>query len=243
LSKEEWKEYFAGHWRFGGARQLGHEAMFPEELPRRLIRMFSFVGDTVLDPFLGSGTTVKAAMEQKRHALGYEINEDFLEVMREKLGIKDRLPFAGSLQILRRFEQVNIAETDYTPRLPEAEPAIRGRASDYKGRHLHRVVRIVDENTIRLDNGQQVQFLGVKIAKAEETLKYLRERILGKRVFINKAVPKDDVGSLVAAQVYLKNKIFVNGYLIKSGLAVAEPHGVIASASSTTPPAPTNMSG
>jgi len=62
LTKAEWKEYFAGHWHFGGARQLGHEAMFPEELPRRLIRMFTFVGDTVLDPFLGSGTTVKLSL-------------------------------------------------------------------------------------------------------------------------------------------------------------------------------------
>jgi DNA modification methylase len=58
LTKEEWKEYFAGHWAFKGAKQINHEAMFPDELPRRLIRMFSFVGDNILDPFLGSGTTV-----------------------------------------------------------------------------------------------------------------------------------------------------------------------------------------
>ena len=51
MTKEEWKEYFQGHWNFGGARQDGHIAMFPEELPHRLIKMFSFVGDTVLDPF------------------------------------------------------------------------------------------------------------------------------------------------------------------------------------------------
>jgi DNA modification methylase len=239
LSKEEWKEYFAGHWRFGGARQLGHEAMFPEELPRRLIKMFTFVGDTVLDPFLGSGTTVKAALEQNRHALGYEISEDFLEVMREKLGIKDRLPFGGSIQILRRVEQVKIAKTGYKPRMPKAGPAIAGKGSDSGSRELHRVVRIVDESTIRLDNGQQVQFLGVKVAKAEETLRYLRERILGKRVFIKKAVAKDGAGSLVAARVYLKNRILINSYLTKSGLAVAEPHGLAAAASSPNPPGPT----
>jgi DNA modification methylase len=61
LSKEERKEYFQGHWRFNGEKQVGHEAMFPEELPRRLIKMFSFVEDIVLDPFLGSGTTVLQA--------------------------------------------------------------------------------------------------------------------------------------------------------------------------------------
>jgi len=52
LTKEEWKEYFSGHWHFPGERQIDHEAMFPEELPKRLIKMFTFVGDTVLDPFL-----------------------------------------------------------------------------------------------------------------------------------------------------------------------------------------------
>jgi len=42
LTKEEWKEYFSGHWHFGGAKQIGHEAMFPDELPRRLIKMFTY---------------------------------------------------------------------------------------------------------------------------------------------------------------------------------------------------------
>lgn len=56
-TKEEWNTYFASHWTFGGAKQDGHIAMFPEELPARLIKMFSFAGETVLDPFMGSGTT------------------------------------------------------------------------------------------------------------------------------------------------------------------------------------------
>ena len=62
LSKEEWRQYFTGHWNFVGERQSnGHAAVFPEELPKRLIKMFSFVGETIIDPFLGSGTTVTAA--------------------------------------------------------------------------------------------------------------------------------------------------------------------------------------
>ena len=61
MTPEEWNTYFAGHWNFTGARQNGHIAMFPEELPKRLIKMFSFYGETVLDPFAGSGTTALAA--------------------------------------------------------------------------------------------------------------------------------------------------------------------------------------
>jgi DNA modification methylase len=73
MTREEWKAFFSGHWSFGGERQTLHEAMFPDELPCRLIRMFSFVGETVLDPFLGSGTTVKVALDLGRKAIGYEI--------------------------------------------------------------------------------------------------------------------------------------------------------------------------
>lgn len=89
LSNEEWRKYFTGHWNFAGAKQNeGHIAMFPEELPRRLIKMFSFVGESILDPFLGSGTTSKTARELKRNSIGYEINKDFLPVIEDKIGAK-----------------------------------------------------------------------------------------------------------------------------------------------------------
>jgi site-specific DNA-methyltransferase (adenine-specific) len=87
LTLEEWNEYFYGHWNFSGERQNKHLAMFPEELPKRLIKMFSFVGDTVLDPFLGSGTTCLAAKNLNRNSIGYEINEEFLPIIKEKLRI------------------------------------------------------------------------------------------------------------------------------------------------------------
>jgi len=87
LTTEEWNEYFYGHWNFPGEKQKGHLAMFPKELPGRLIRMFSFTGETVLDPFLGSGTTTLAAGELDRHSRGYEINPDFIPLVEEKLGL------------------------------------------------------------------------------------------------------------------------------------------------------------
>lgn len=100
LSNEEWRKYFTGHWNFAGCKQDKHIAMFPEELPRRLIRMFSFVGETVLDPFLGSGTTSKVAKELKRNSIGYEINKDFLPIIEEKIG-KSKLSLFNQKDIIK----------------------------------------------------------------------------------------------------------------------------------------------
>ena len=84
LSMEEWNEYFSSHWSFCGVKQNRHIAVFPEELPKRLIKMFSFVGDTVCDPFMGSGTTALAAGNLGRNSVGYELNKDFRAFYKEK---------------------------------------------------------------------------------------------------------------------------------------------------------------
>ena len=88
LSKEEWNTYFASHWTFGGAKQNEHIAMFPEELPSRLIKMFSFVNETVFDPFAGSGTTLLAAKNLGRNSIGYEINKNFIPIIKNKLNVE-----------------------------------------------------------------------------------------------------------------------------------------------------------
>lgn len=85
MTDEEWNTYFSSHWNFPGAKQSEHIAVFPEELPKRLIRMFSFVGDTICDPFMGSGTTALAAMKWGRNSIGYEINRDFRRYYHEKI--------------------------------------------------------------------------------------------------------------------------------------------------------------
>jgi len=87
LTKEERLKWFRGVWDdVAPDRQKSHVAMFPVELPRRLIRMYSFWGETVLDPFLGSGTTSLAAALEGRNSVGYEINPEFEELIRRKLG-------------------------------------------------------------------------------------------------------------------------------------------------------------
>lgn len=85
MTNEEWNKYFYGHWNFPGDRQKNHLAAFPFELPNRLIRMFSFIDETVLDPFLGSGTTSLAAMNVNRNSIGYEINKEYIQRIRTRL--------------------------------------------------------------------------------------------------------------------------------------------------------------
>lgn len=85
ISDEEWHTFFTSHWNFSGERQDKHIAVFPEELPYRLIRMFSYCGDTVLDPFMGSGTTALAAIKNGRNAIGYEINPNFFAFYKDKV--------------------------------------------------------------------------------------------------------------------------------------------------------------
>jgi DNA modification methylase len=215
LTKEEWKEYFAGHWNFGGARQVGHEAMFPEELPRRLIRMFSFKGDTVLDPFLGSGTTVKVALELGRNGVGYEINPNFLGTIP---WARESLLLYNEIQIIEAASQSEaLPEIDYTPAIQNAAARPEAHGLGVDPANLHKVTHIIDAQTIRIDNGPSVRFLGVRIDQKDETIEYLRTRILGKNVLIkdNYVIGPD----LLAGYVYLKNRIFINAYLIKSGLA------------------------
>lgn len=80
ISIDEWKNYFSGIWNFSGEKQINHIAMFPEELPKRLIKMFSFVGDTIFDPFIGSGTTAVVAEKLGRKWIGIEINPNYVKI-------------------------------------------------------------------------------------------------------------------------------------------------------------------
>jgi DNA modification methylase len=72
-----------------GASTRNHPAPYPLELAERLIRMFSFVGDTVLDPFLGTGTTTLAAMRHGRNSIGFEIDDHYLDHARRRLETAD----------------------------------------------------------------------------------------------------------------------------------------------------------
>jgi DNA modification methylase len=86
FSKPERDEWFSQIWSLRGARQdQEHTAPFPQEIPYRLIRMFSCLGDTVVDPFAGSGVTLKVAREHGRRAIGFEINHALEPVLRSNV--------------------------------------------------------------------------------------------------------------------------------------------------------------
>ena len=214
LSKEEWKEYFKGHWNFPPAKQIGHEAMFPEELPRRIIKMFSFVGETVLDPFMGSGTTAKVCIELGRNVVGYEINEDFEKVIREK--VKN-----DNVQIIKLNKEINLSEVNYEPLIQDAKPYIEPEKFNFK-ENLYKVIEILPDGKIKLDTGLIVKFKGIRINQMDKLLNYLKQNVLRKEVFLKFDSNSTVNSNFVEAYVYLKNKIFINSYLIKVDIASVE---------------------
>jgi len=111
FTKRERDEWFSQVWKVQGVRQSvdGLErrvAAFPEEIPRRLIRMFSVLGDLVLDPFLGSGTSLKAAMELGRRFVGYEKLEEMTEIIRRKTQAgSEKIEFLEQAEIIPQLAE------------------------------------------------------------------------------------------------------------------------------------------
>lgn len=215
MSRDEWKTWFSGHWELGGARKKGHEAPFPEEIPRRLIRMFSFPGDTVLDPFLGTGTTAAVAQSLGRHAIGYEISEEFTGLAMEKLG-----PGAVCREARRARSLLArgalLARGSWVPRLPDLVLA-EGGTAPAPGPTLHSVVSVAQDCSLMLDSGLRVVFLDIRVSDPSAALSYLTQRVLKKKVFLMDAQPAGE--STVRARVLLKNRISISAQLVKAGAA------------------------
>ena len=94
LRRQEYAEFTKQIWTLRRVREKenvnGHIAPFPDEIPHRCIKLYSFIGDTVLDPFGGSGTTTKMAMENKRNSILYEIERTFLDIIKDKINFAQR---------------------------------------------------------------------------------------------------------------------------------------------------------
>lgn len=87
ITREEFMEWTNGVWNFSGEskKRTGHPAPFPVELPKRCIKLFTFVDDVVLDPFLGSGSTLVACLQSNRFGVGVDINENYCELAKKRL--------------------------------------------------------------------------------------------------------------------------------------------------------------
>ena len=88
ITRDEFLEYNKSMWNFPAesARKIGHPAPFPVELPRRLIQLYTFENEIVLDPFMGSGQTAIATRKSGRHYIGYEINETYVALANRRIG-------------------------------------------------------------------------------------------------------------------------------------------------------------
>lgn len=87
ILREEFLDWTKSVWSFAAvtARKIGHPAPFPEELPHRLIQLYTYKGEVVLDPFAGSGTTCLAAARDGRHYIGYDTNENYIQLAEKRL--------------------------------------------------------------------------------------------------------------------------------------------------------------
>lgn len=237
MTTAEWNQYFSGHWNFGGEKQGdGHIAMFPMELPRRLIKMFSFAGERVLDPFLGSGTTIRAAMELGREGVGYEVNRDFAPAIRKKLGVEENALLCLNSVVFQESQTQPIERKAAT--LPVAESSTRfverqvdpkqfrfgsvienGDAQKPRQRGM-KVTHILQPHRLRLEDGGEIQLLGIKplSEKIEQANSYLCEMVLNKNVFLKFDENRLSENGVLQAYVYLENKTFINAKLIKHGL-------------------------
>lgn len=101
ISADEFKEWVLGIWTFNGesAKRIGHEAPFPRALPERCIKLLSFPGDTVLDPFAGSGTTLIEALERGRKTLGIEIEPKYCQLIKDRIWKECRVRLHKSLPV------------------------------------------------------------------------------------------------------------------------------------------------
>ena len=237
MTKEEWKEYFSGHWNFCGTKQDGHIAMFPEELPKRLIKMFSFVGDIVLDPFLGSGTTSLSARNLDRNSIGYEQNLDFIPYIKRKLDVNQVGIFKTEYIFIKQeitnpdfnieinklpyiFKDFHKFDNKTDPKKLQFGSKIDHNSSSEREEY-YSVKEIISPEIIKLNNDLIVRLIGVKENKKSNgrAIEFLRIKTIGQKVFLKYDETKHDKNNNLMVYLYLKNKTFINAHLIKKGLA------------------------
>lgn len=236
MTKEEWNQYFSSHWNFSGVKQSEHIAMFPEELPKRLIKMFSFSGETIFDPFLGSGTTTLAAKNLGRNSIGYEINKEFESVIKEKLNINQLSLDEDTIEFLEDKENNNYS-FDKLPYIFEDAHKLDKKIdikknkfgskidnSKEKREDLFSVKEVISPNKILLNNGMEIKLLGIKEKDnfKPQAINYLKEKFNKRKIYLKYDLQKYDKNNNLMCYVYLDNKTFINNHLIRTGFVDVE---------------------
>ncbi|MDX9750619.1 MAG: DNA methyltransferase [Flavobacteriales bacterium] len=236
MTSEEWNTFFNGHWYFPGAKQDKHLAMFPEELPHRLIRMFSFPGETVLDPFMGSGTTALAARKLNRDSIGYEINPAFIPIIRERIGTDDAFTqvetevikqpeITPDLETRIRALPYQFVDTHKLDKKIDVKKIQYGSKIDAsstgKREEYFSVKEVISPELLRLNNDLTIRLIGIQQNPTVngEATEYLINKVRGKKVFLKYDEIKHDKDNNMMAYLYLENKTFINAHLLKEELA------------------------
>ena len=235
MTNEEWNTYFNGHWYFNGAKQDKHLAMFPEELSARLIKMFSFPSETVLDPFMGSGTTALVAKKLNRNSVGYEVNPEFIPIIKERIGGNDafmqvkteiiRQPeitvdFEEQIEKLPyRFIDTHILDKKIDVKKLQYGSKIDAESSGQREEYFT-VKEIISPELIKLNNDIVIRLIGIKENPAMngQAVAFLHKKLKGRRLFLRYDKVKYGSDNRLMAYLYLENKTFVNAHLLKAGL-------------------------
>ena len=199
--------------------------------------MFSFVGETVFDPFMGSGTTALAARNLNRNSIGYEINKDFRQYYEQKVisnsifnhntyniredadsyninGLIDNLPYLFR-DPLKMNNKVDVKTLQFGSKID---------ISSGKREELYSVKQVLSPNLLELSSGLIVKLLGVEPnpTKVKQATDYLLNKTKGHKVYMRFDEIKYDAHNQLLCYLYLENRTFINAHILKEKLAIAD---------------------
>lgn len=200
--------------------------------------MFSFPHETVLDPFMGSGTTASVAKALGRNSVGYEINNNFIPLIRERLS-KYNLLDTVQIKELRQNSAIDIeaeisklpyrfVDVHKTDKKIDVKKLQFGSKIDAKSTSKREdyfsVKEILSPELIVLNNGLVIKLIGIKANPLLNgtALEYLRNKLHGKKVFLRFDEQKYDKDNHLLAYLYLENKTFINAHMIKDKMALVD---------------------
>lgn len=200
--------------------------------------MFSFPQETVLDPFMGSGTTAAVARKLGRNSVGYEINSDFIPLIKSKIG-GETLYDEANINTIKQNAEIHIEkELDALPYLfvdvHKIDKKIDVKSLRFGSKidktdteertTLFSVKEVISPELVVLNNGITVRLIGIKQNPAVngQASAFLNSKFKGKKVFLKYDTVKYDSDNHLLVYMYLENKTFINAHLLKNKLALVD---------------------